>query len=72
MNKTITIRLPDELCSELQDLSKSEDKPISNLVRESLKNYIAIHKFRKIRSKALPLAEAQGFLTDEDIFEAIS
>jgi predicted transcriptional regulator len=72
MNKTMTIRLNDDLRRDLEEISKAEDKSISELVRESLKNYVAIHQFRKLRRRTLPLAEAQGLVTDEDIFNSIS
>lgn len=72
MSKTLTIRLPDDLRNDLQSISEQEDKPISDLVRESLKKFVAIRKFRRIRAKSLPLAESQGYLTDEDIFKIVS
>ena len=68
---TITIRLPDELRSDLQRLSQEQNKPVSDLVRESIRRYVAVEKFRALRKKVLPFAEAQGFLTDEDVFRAI-
>ena len=69
---TLTIRLPDELKTALQKLSREQDKPVSDVVRESIRRYVAVEKFRAVRKKALPFAEAQGFLTDEDVFKAIS
>ena len=69
---TITIRLPNELRSDLQKLSKEHNKPVSDLVRESIRRYVAVEKFRALRKKVLPFAEAQGFLTDDDVFRAIS
>jgi len=69
---TLTIRLPDDLKFDLQKLSREQSKPVSDIVRESIRRYVAIEKFRALRKKALPFAEAQGFLTDEDIFRAIS
>jgi predicted transcriptional regulator len=69
---TITIRIPDELRSDLQKLSEEQNKPVSDLVRESIRRYVAIEKFRALRKKTLPFAEAQGFLTDEDVFRIIS
>ncbi len=71
MDKIITFRVPQDLNSDLQKISKEEDKPVSNLVRESLRRYIQIYRFRKLREKALPFAEAQGLLTDEDIFDKL-
>jgi predicted transcriptional regulator len=69
---TLTIRLPDDLRQQLDELSRDENKPVSDIVRESLRRYIAVERFRAIRRKALPFAEAQGLLTDEDVFKALS
>ncbi|MBN1360788.1 MAG: ribbon-helix-helix protein, CopG family [Sedimentisphaerales bacterium] len=69
---TLSIRLPDELKDDLQRLSEEQSKPVSDIVRESIRRYVAVEKFRSLRKKVLPFAEAQGFLTDEDIFKAIS
>jgi len=68
----MTIRISDELREELQEISKAEGKPVSDLVRESLQRYIAIYRFRKLRNMVLPFAEAQGILTDEDVYKVIS
>ncbi|HPI52930.1 MAG TPA: ribbon-helix-helix protein, CopG family [Smithellaceae bacterium] len=72
MNQTLTIRIPDDLRKDLQELSRSENKPASDIVRDSLKRYLAIHRFRQLRNVALPFAEAQGILSDEDVFGIIS
>lgn len=69
---TITIRLPDDLRSDLEKISQEQHKPVSDVVRESIRKYVAIEKFRLLRKKVLPFAEARGFMTDEDIFKAIS
>jgi len=64
----ITVRIPENLKSDLQAISASTHKPISDLVRESVRRYVATERFRQLRRKTLPFAEAQGLLTDEDIF----
>jgi predicted transcriptional regulator len=69
---TLTIRLPEDLRDDLQKLSEEQSKPVSDIVRESIRRYVAVEKFRSLRKKVLPFAEAQGFLTDEDVFKAIS
>ena len=71
MQKTLTIRLPDYIRKDLQELSELQHVPVSELVRESIKKYIAIQRFRRLRSKMLPFAETQGLLTDNDIFKAL-
>lgn len=72
MTSTITIRVPKQLETRLRTISREEGVPMSDLIRKSLNRYIAIHQFRRLRSKVLPFAESQGLLTDEDVFKTIS
>lgn len=69
---TLTVRLPNELRSELEGISQEQRKPVSDLVRESIRRYVALERFRALRKKVLPFAEAQGFIVDEDVFKAVS
>lgn len=69
---TLTVRLPNELRTDLDEISRAQKKPVSDVVRDSLRRYVALEQFRALRQKSLPFAEAQGFLTDEDVFQAIS
>ena len=72
MKATLTVRIPDEIKEELEKISVEEKKPVSDLVRKSLELYVTIRQFRNLRKKALPFAEAQGLLGDEDIFKIVS
>ncbi len=69
---TLTIRIPDKLRADLKRISRQQDKPVSDVVRDSMRRYVASENFRTLRKKVLPFAEAQGFLTDEDVFKALS
>lgn len=71
MDRILNIRVPEELRTELMALSKEEHVPFSTLVRESLREYLTIRRFRRLRGKVLPFAEAQGLLTDEDVFKGL-
>lgn len=66
-----SIRIPDSLESELSSLMAS-GMTRSEIIRMALKQYIAREKFRQLRSKLVPYAEAQGIYTDEDVFNVIS
>lgn len=68
---TLTIRIPDSLRKDLKTLSRTGNKPVSDIVRESLRRHVALERFRALRGKVLPFAEAQGILTDEDVFRAL-
>lgn len=69
---TLTIRIPQPLRRDLERLARSSHQPMSDLVRDSLRQYVAARKLRTLRGKAIPFAQAQGFLTDEDVFKAVS
>jgi predicted transcriptional regulator len=69
---TLTIRLDDELEKDLDQLAKSQHRTKSDLAREMLRKRIAVERFRELRRKALPLAEAAGYVSDEDVFRDIS
>ena len=71
MKRPMTIRLPDDLRRMLDRISKEDRVPVSDVVRESIRRYVAVHRFRQLRKRVLPFAEAQGLLTDEDIFESL-
>ena len=67
--KSLNVRISSDLQKELMIISQRENIPISDLVRESLKQFIALRRFRKLRNQVLPYAESQGFLTEDDVFQ---
>ena len=69
---TLTIRIDDQLESDLARLAKRQHRTKSDLAREMLRERLAVERFRELRRRALPLAEAAGYLTDEDVFREIS
>lgn len=71
MNTTITIRLDKDLDLDLTKLAKRTGRSKSDLAREALRKQFAIQRFRKLRRRAMPYAEAAGYLTDEDVYRDI-
>ncbi len=69
---TLTIRIDDKLDAELEQLARITQRTKSDLAREMLRRQVAIARFRELRRKAMPFAEAAGYLTDEDVFRDIS
>jgi len=72
MIETITIRLPEKLQKELETVVKAEKTSKSEIIRDAISRYLAVRRFKQIRKRVLPFAEAEGLLTDEDIFKTIS
>jgi predicted transcriptional regulator len=69
---TLTLRLDDKLDRELARLARQTGRTKSEVAREALRRQLAIHKFRTLRREAMPYAAAAGYLTDEDVFRAVS
>lgn len=68
----LTIRLDPKLDKELERIAKRTGKTKSEIARQALAREVAVLRFREARRKILPFAEAQGLLTDEDIFRVVS
>jgi metal-responsive CopG/Arc/MetJ family transcriptional regulator len=71
MKQTITVRISKELGKELDQVTKYEHAAVSDVVREAIRHYVTTHRFRQLRTKTIPYAEAQGIFTDEDVFKAL-
>ncbi len=69
---TLTIRIDEQLENDLERLASTQHRTKSDLAREMLRKHIAVERFRELRRKALPLAEAAGYVSDEDIFRDVS
>lgn len=72
MRSTITISVPEKMKKELERMSKAEGISRSDIVRESLRDYMFIQKFRSMRKSLTSKAASQGVFTDQDVFDRVS
>lgn len=72
MDTTLSIRIDKDLEELLEQAAKRTGRPKSELVREALRRQLSIESFQQLRKKLLPYGEAQGWLTDEDVFREVS
>ena len=72
MNNVITIRLDADLQRRLDDVCDRSGRSRSEVVRDAIKRQVSLIQFEQLRREVLPFAEARGYLTDEDIFNAVS
>lgn len=68
----ITIRLDAALERQLTREAKRSGRSRSDLVRDALQRQLALAQVEDLRRRIMPLAEARGYLTDEDIFRDVS
>ena len=69
---SLTIRLDRDLDKLLNRASKQSGKSRSEVAREALRRQLRLVQFESLRKKAMPFAEARGYLTDEDVFSEVS
>ena len=72
MDATLTIRIDKELEELLDEASMRSGQSKSELVRQALKRQSSVDSFQQLRKELLTYGEAQGWLTDEDVFREVS
>jgi metal-responsive CopG/Arc/MetJ family transcriptional regulator len=72
MRSTITISLPEKVRAQLDRVSRAEGVSRSDLVRESIRDYLFIRQLRAMRKSMVPKASRQGIYTDQDVFDRVS
>ncbi len=68
----VTIRLDAALERQLTRLARRTGRSRSDLVREALRRQLALAQLDDLRRRIAPFAEAQGYLTDEDVLRDVS
>lgn len=72
MRHTITISVPKEFKEELDEITSKEGISRSDIIRESLRDYLFEHRFLNLRKRMMERAAKQGIFTDEDVFKRVS
>jgi predicted transcriptional regulator len=72
MKGTITVRLDAQTARLISRVVRKTGRTRSQVVREALRRQLSLELFEDLRRRAAPFAEARGFLTDEDVFAAVS
>ena len=69
MSQMITISLPDETRTALDDAANEEGLSENSLVEKAVSDYLFIRRFRNLRERLM----SQGKdLTDQDVFDFVS
>ena len=72
MKDSLTVSLPPDISSELDALAKRTGRSRSEVVREAVRRQISLERFRALREKLVPKAQARGLYTDDDVFKLVS
>jgi predicted transcriptional regulator len=71
-SSALTIRLDGNLDRQLAQIAKRTGRTRSEVVRDAVRRQLALAQFQDLRRRVMPLAEARGYVTDEDVFRDIS
>ena len=71
-SRSLTIRLEDDLEQELEAVCAETGRSRGEIVRDALRRQLQLMRFERLRRQALPFGEAAGWLSDEDVFMALS
>ncbi len=72
MRETVTTSLPPEVRRELDKAAKEDGVSRSDVLRQSLEDFLFVRRFRHLRQRMMARAQAQGIFTDEDVFKRVS
>ena len=72
MRETVTISLPRAIRRELDRIATEEGVSRSDVLRQSLEDFLFVRRFRQLRQRMMAAAQAQGIFTDEDVFTRVS
>ena len=72
MRETVTISLPRAVRRELDKVAKEEGISRSDVLRQSLEDFLFVRRFRQLRQRMMAAAQAHGVFTDEDVFTRVS
>jgi metal-responsive CopG/Arc/MetJ family transcriptional regulator len=72
MRETVTISLPQTVRRELDKVAKEEGISRSDVLRQSLEDFLFVRRFRQLRQRMMAAAQARGIFTDEDVFNRVS
>jgi len=63
---------PEKMAAELDILARKTGRNKSDIVKESLGEFLWEKRFRQMKKRLIPKAKKAGLVTDDDVFKAIS
>jgi len=72
MRETLSISLPDKMKKEIDQITKEDGMTRSDIIRESLKDYLYFRKLNKLRNKLIIKAQSNKIYSEDDVFNQVS
>ncbi|KAF0159153.1 MAG: ribbon-helix-helix protein [Syntrophaceae bacterium] len=72
MRSVLSVSLSEKMASELDAIARATGRNKSDIVKESLGEFLWEARFRRMKKSLIPKAKASGLVTDDDVFKVIS
>ena len=72
MRRVLSVSLPEKMAAELDILARKTGRNKSDIVKESLGEFLWEKRFCQMKKRLIPKAKKAGLVTDDDVFKAIS
>jgi predicted transcriptional regulator len=72
MRSVISISLPESLASQLAQFAREMGRNKSDVVKESISQFLWEARFNKTRKGLASKAKKQGIVSEDDLFKAVS
>lgn len=72
MRSVLSVSLSEKMASELDAIVRETGRNKSDIVKESLGEFLWEARFRRMKKSLNPKAKAAGLVTDDDVFKVIS
>jgi predicted transcriptional regulator len=72
MRNVLSVSLPESVAAELARLAGETGRSKSDIVKESISQYLWETRFRTVRIRLMRRAKRAGVLTEDDVFRAVS
>ena len=72
MRTVLSVSLPKPLAAELSRLATKTGRTKSDIVKESVSQYLWEARFRAVRRRLIRRAKRAGVVTEDDVFRAVS
>jgi predicted transcriptional regulator len=72
MRTVLSVSLPKPLAAELSRLATKTGRTKSDIVKDSVSQYLWEERFRAVRRRLSRRAKRSGMVTEDDVFRSIS
>jgi len=72
MRTVLSVSLPEQISSALDKFAKASGRNKSDIVKESISQYLWEFRYRDIRKKLSAKAKKTGIISEDDVYKAVS